>query len=116
MDSFPVDFNLEAIQKQHLDQTTAYGLGQQAMLKAERKRVYDKITQDSQSGAAMSVIELPDTLCVEMKKQMAIELCERFPGHVEFRRVVEYADYDAFELIKDEKNPPVSFDYRVRFK
>ena len=56
MNSFPVDFNLQSIQKQHLDQTTAYGLGQQALLRAERKRVYDKITQDSQSGAAMSTI------------------------------------------------------------
>lgn len=60
--------------------------------------------------------ELPDDLCPEFKRKLAMELCQRFPQRVEYRRVVEYADVDRFDPIQDGNNPPVSFDYRIKLQ
>jgi hypothetical protein len=116
MDEFPANFNLQHVQQQHLDQSTAYGQSQQLLLKEERKLAYEKICMEAQGGKTFCTIELPIMLCSDMKRTLARELCARFPGHVHYRRVVEYADVDEFILIKNEANPPASFEYRVYFR
>lgn len=116
MDAFPADFNLESVRQQHLDQSTAYGQSQQLLLKEQRKAAYDKICREAQGGNSFCTIELPNTLCFEMKQMLAKELCQRFPGHVRYHKVIEYADVDEFVLITNEANPPASFEYRVYFR
>lgn len=54
-------------------------------------------------GLKELLIELPDELCAEMKLKFATELLERFPDHVYYRRVIEYADVDDFVLMKQPR-------------
>lgn len=51
-------------------------------------------------GGKELLIELPDELCAEMKLKFATELLERFPNHIYYRRVIEYADVDEFVLME----------------
>lgn len=53
-----------------------------------------------------------DTLNGEMKKQLAIELLDRFKDHIYYRHVVEYADVDEFKKMTE---PRVSFNYKIIF-
>jgi hypothetical protein len=113
MDSFPANFNSQSLQK-HVLEDTVYGASQEALLKEERKRVYERICADFQRSD--SIIIFDKALCVEMEKKLVSELRERFPGCVEYRHVTEYGDVGRFVKITDDKNPNFSTQYRVVLK
>lgn len=112
MEGFPPEFNIDTFKKAIADQTTQHGLAQKELLAKIRQEIYNKVTVGINNGANEVIIELPDTLCREMKLVLATELLERFKGHVYYRWVVEYADCDKFELME---TPRVSFDYKIVF-
>lgn len=112
MDKFPDTFKLDTYKQKILDQSTAYGAAQLALLANERAKIVRDVEIAVQGGAREVLIQLPDALCYEMKLKLAKELLERFPGHVRYRRVVEYADVDEF---REMKEPVVSFDYKIVF-
>jgi hypothetical protein len=122
MDAFPADLTQEGVCALLQEGRENAAAAQQELLAKTRLRVYNQIKADVQLGAKSdtlplySTVELPDALKSEYKRQLARELCARFPGKVEYRRVVHYADEDEYVLIKDEANPPVSFEYRVHFE
>jgi len=122
MEAFPADLSqasMRALLQERREQVTAE---QHKLLAKTRLRVYNQIKADVQreakttTGQTHSTLELPDELGRECKQQLARELCARFPGKVEYRRVDHYADVEEFGMIQDEANPPVSFEYRVYFE
>lgn len=66
----------------------------------ERGRIFSAFQQMVNSGGYEFLIELPDELSAEMKLKFSEELIERFPKHVYYRRVIEYADVDEFVLME----------------
>jgi hypothetical protein len=112
MNEFPPTFRLETFKQQILDGTTAYGAAQLAMLAVERGKIVSNVEAAGQAGAREVLIQLPDQLCGDMKLKLATELLERFPGHVQYRYVIEYADVDQF---REMKEPRACFDYKIIF-
>ena len=110
MDKFPDSFKLETFKQQILDGSTAYGKSQLQLLATERAKIVTGVENAVQSGARSYLIELPDSLCAEMKLTLAKELLERFPGHVQYHCVIEYGDVDEF---RDMKEPRACFDYKI---
>lgn len=116
MDAFPADLTWSAVQAIMQAKKDEQAAKQSALLAAERKRVYHQIKRDAAALCEHSTVELPDALDAEAKRQLAAELCARFPGRVSYRRVVHYADVDEFVLIQDGASPPASYDYRVHLQ
>lgn len=122
MDAFPANLSEAGVRAVVQEQRDKLEAAQQNLLVQTRLRVYNQIMADARREAKpgdpkrYSTLELPDALGHECKRQLVRELCARFPGKVAYRRVVEYLDVDEFLMIKDEANPPVSFDYRVHFE
>jgi hypothetical protein len=115
MDSFPADFNLGSLQEIQRKKEAADGEVQKELLKKARQWIYNSYATYAQNGSKEMIIAV-DELSSEGKATIAKELCRAFPGRVDYRWVVEYADVDQFEPIKNPDEPNISFEYRLRLK
>lgn len=115
MDAFPADFNLGALQEVQKQQEHHDGEVQKELLKQARQQIYNAYAIYSKNGTKEMTIPL-DELSADAKVTLVKELCRAFPGRVYYRWVVEYADVDRFEPIKNPEQPDISFEYRLRLK
>lgn len=113
METFPESFNLETIRTAIENHETEYGRKQMELLAKERGRIFSAFQQMVNNGGYELLIELPDELCADMKLKLSKELLERFPNHIYYRKVIEYADVDEFVLMT---TPRASFDYKIKLR
>jgi hypothetical protein len=110
MDSFPSDFNLESLlkEKDQFDNTNP-------SLKEQRKRIYTYMQRAVPQGCQEIVFDLPIGMTTQDRQQLVRELCERFPNHVDYKKIIDVEE-EVFILVEDPNDPPISSDYRIRIK
>lgn len=110
MDSFPAEFNLESLLKepQQFDNTNP-------SLKEQRKRIYTFMLHVVPRGHKNIVFDMPETMTVNDRQQLAHELCACFPGCVQYEASLG-CEGKAWFPIEDSLNPPASANYKISIK
>lgn len=110
MQAFPAEFSLAGVRGQLDVLTDSEALEKMLAL---RKCVFDNVQKVLVEQRKGSIVIPLDDVPKPLRIILIKELCERFPGHVAYHRVLVCFDVDQFVMIKDEKNPEAYFEVMV---
>jgi len=112
MEKFPESFTFNNLCTLVFDKTSIVGKLQLELLAQQRQMIFDQVVKAKHSPNTVYAvnIKIHQELCSELRKQLAAELLERFPGKIERHVVIKYGDVDTFDKMTV---PMASDEYRI---
>jgi len=111
MDSFPEDFSIAALRHCQQEVSVRKEQEQAELLKTCRRYIYETYTEALENEADFAYIELYDTLTFISKSKIVLELCNRFPGCIQYD-----TDGAGFLNLENYQEPYVTNKYRIYLK